>query len=132
MSAPGGGEPPPTPSISDEEAFQRLIVLLGKKTTAPAVPKFVKKLDKIPEIALPEDQPIKIALALSERGSVGQFMGLSPSTKTTDDWIQHNWRPQLKNSVTCYPIGRGFFIFKFISKEDHDLVFRSGPYFMGT
>ena len=28
-------------------------------------------------------------------------------------------------------VGRGFFLFKFISKEDRDLNFRSGPYFMG-
>ena len=59
-------------------------------------------------------------------------MGLWPSAKTTDNWIQHNWRPQLKNSVTCYTVGRGFFIFEFISKEDRDLVFRSGMYFMGS
>jgi hypothetical protein len=30
----------------------------------PPVPKFIKKLDSIPEIALPEEQPIKIALVL--------------------------------------------------------------------
>ena len=34
--------------------------------------------------------------------------------------------------MTYYAIGRGFFIFEFISKEDRDLVFRSGPYFMGS
>ena len=59
-------------------------------------------------------------------------MGLWPSEKTTDDWIQRNWRPQLKNSVTCYAIGRGFFVFEFITKEDRDLVFRSDSYFMGS
>ena len=79
-----------------------------------------------------QEQPIKIALALAERGLIGQFMGLWPSAKTADDWIQRNWRPQLKNSVTCYAVGRGFFIFEFITKEDQDLVFRSGPYFMGS
>lgn len=87
------------------------------------MPKFIKKLDLIPEINLPEEQTIKIALALAERGLVGQFMGLSPSKRTTDDWIQRNCRPQLKNSVTCYAVGRGFFIFEFISKEDIDLIF---------
>ena len=96
------------------------------------MPKFIKKLDEIPEIVLPAEQPIKIALALAERGLVGQFMGLWPSAKTTDDWIQRNWRPLLKHSVTCYPVGRGFYIFEFISKEDRDLIFRSGPYFMGS
>jgi hypothetical protein len=59
-------------------------------------------------------------------------MGLWPSTKTTDDWIQRNWRPNLEHGVTCYPIGRGFFVFEFISEEDRDLIFRNGPYFMGT
>jgi hypothetical protein len=43
--------------------------------------KFIKKLDSIPEIVLQEDQPMKIALALAERGLVGQFMGLWPQQK---------------------------------------------------
>ena len=75
---------------------------------------------------------MKIALALAKRGLVGQFMGLWPSTKTTDDWIQRNWKANLKQGVTCYPVGRGFFVFEFISEEDRDLIFRNGPYFMGT
>ena len=28
-------------------------------------------------------------------------------------------------------VGRGFFLFEFISKEDRDLIFHNGPYFMG-
>jgi hypothetical protein len=136
MGAPGGGESteqaPPPPPLSVEEAFRRLITTQGKSLAPPSILKFIKKLDSIPEIVLQEDQPIKIALALAERGLVGQFMGLWPSAKTTDDWIQRNWRPLLQSSVTCYPVGRGFFIFEFISKEDRDLIFRSGPYFMGT
>ena len=28
-------------------------------------------------------------------------------------------------------VGRGFYLFKFISKEDRDLIFHNGPYFMG-
>ena len=132
MAAPGGGNPPPSIPLSDEEAFKRLVTAAGKKITAPPIPKFIKKLDAIPEISLPVEKPIKIALALADRGLVGQFMGLWPSTKTTDDWIQRNWRPQLKQSVTCYPVGRGFYIFEFISKDDRDLIFRNGPYFMGS
>ena len=132
MASPRGGEPPPSSPFSVEEAFRRLLGPPGKKSVAQEVPKFVKKLDAVPEIALPEEQSIKIALALAERGLVGQFMGLWPSAKTTDDWIQRNWRPHLKHSVTCYSVGRGFFIFEFISKEDRDLIFRSGPYFMGS
>ena len=62
----------------------------GKKPTLLPIPKFVKKLDEVPEIALLEEQPIKISLALAERGLIGKFMGLWPSTKTTNDWIQRN------------------------------------------
>ena len=131
MASPGGGEPPSSPSPA-LEAFRRLLVPTGKSPATHEVPKFIKKLDAVPEITLPEEPSIKIALAFAERGLVGQFMGLWPSPKTTDDWIQRNWRPHLKHSVTCYLVGRGFFVFEFISKEDQDLIFRSGPYFMGS
>jgi hypothetical protein len=66
---------------------------------APAIPKFIKKLEDIPEIALPEERPMQIALALAQRGLVGQFMGLWPSSKTTDDWIQRNWKPNLTQGL---------------------------------
>ena len=98
-----GGHPPP--SISDEEAFRRFIHSRGKKASPSEVPKFIKKLEEIPEIALPEEKPMKIALALAKRGLMGQFMGLWPSTKTTNDCIQRNWKPNLKHGVTCYPVG---------------------------
>ena len=104
----------------------------GKRKTPFTVPKFIKKLEEIPEIALPEEKPMEIALALAKRGLVGQFMGLWPSAKSTDDWIQRNWKPHLKQGVTCYPLSSGYFLFEFINKEDKDLIFRNGPYFMGT
>ena len=132
MATPGGGEDAPPHSISDEDAFRRLLQSRGKKISPPVIPKFIKKLDEIPEIALPEEKPMKTALALAKRGLMGQFMGLWSSAKTTDDWIQRNWKPNLKQGVTCYPVGRGFFVFEFISEEDRDLVFRNGPYFMGS
>ena len=71
----------------------KLIGKARKKPTLLPIPKFVKKLDEVPEIALLEEQPIKIALAVAERGLIGQFMGLWPSAKTIDDWIHRNWRP---------------------------------------
>ena len=126
MASPGGGEPPSSP-ISAVDAFRKLLGSPGKKLVAHEVPKFIKKVDAVPEITLPEEPSIKIALALAIIGLVGQFMGLWPSPKTMDDWIQRNWRPHLKHSVTCYPVGRGFFVFEFISKEDRDLIFRRAP-----
>ena len=90
MAALGGGLSPPSASISAAEAFRRLLKSPSFKPMAPSIPKFIKKLDEVPEIDLPSEQPIKIALTLAERGLVGQFMGLRPSTRTTDDWIQRN------------------------------------------
>ena len=113
-----GRQLPLPPPDSDVDAFQRLLASRGKKSSGPVILKFIKKLEEILEIALPKEKPMKIALALAKRGLVGQFMGLWPSTKTTDDWIQRNWKPNLKHGVTCYPVGRGFFIFEFISEED--------------
>jgi hypothetical protein len=130
MPSQGGGEPPPPPSPT--ASFRKLVTACRKKAPQAETPSFVRKLDNVPEINLPPEQPMKVALSLSDRGLVGQFMGLWPSTRTTDNWIQRNWRPLIKNSVTCYAVGRGYFIFEFISQEDRDLIFRNGPYFMGT
>jgi hypothetical protein len=130
MDAQGGGEPPPPPSPTT--SFRKLVAACSKKLPPSDPPSFVKRLDVVPEIDLPPDHPMKVAISLSERGLVGQFMGLWPSARTTDNWIQRNWRPLITNSVTCYAVGRGYFIFEFISQEDRDLIFRNGPYFMGT
>jgi hypothetical protein len=130
MTGQGGGEPPPPPSPTS--SFRKLVAACSKKLPPSEPPSFVRKLNDVPEIDLPPDQPMKVALSLSDRGLVGQFMGLWPSARTTDNWIQRNWRPLITNSVTCYAVGRGYFIFEFISQEDRDLIFRNGPYFMGT
>jgi hypothetical protein len=130
MTSQDGGEPPPPPSPAS--AFNKLLTACLKKTAQEESTSFVKRLEAIPEICLPPEQPMKVAISLSERGLVGQFMGLWPSTRSTDNWIQRNWRPLTKNSVTCYSVGKGFYIFEFISQEDRDLIFRNGPYFMGT
>ena len=103
----------------------------GKRTESAPPPKFVKKLEAVPEIALPEEKSIRIAVSLAERALVGQFTGLWPNPKTMETWVQNNWRPLIQNGVTSYPVGKGYFLFEFISKEDKDLIFRNGPYFMG-
>jgi hypothetical protein len=130
MDAQGGGEPPPPPSPTT--SFRKLIAACSKKLSPSDPPSFVKRLDVVLEIDLPPDHPMKVALSLSERGLVGQFMGLWPSTRSTNNWIQRNWRPLITNNVTCYAVGRGYFIFEFISQEDKYLIFRNGSYFMGT
>eukprot|EP00253_Pinus_taeda_P011388 PITA_11388 len=115
---------------SAAEAFSRLLAdsLQKKKSEAS---KFVKRLDDILEISLPPETPIQVALSLAERALVGQFTGLWPSPKTTKSWVNRNWAPLIKGSVTSYFLGRGFFLFEFSSKEDKDLIFQNGSYFMG-
>jgi hypothetical protein len=37
----------------------------------------------------------------------------------------------INQNVTSHFLGRGYFLFEFTSKEDKELIFRNGPYFMG-
>ena len=62
-------EPPPPPK-SEAEAFLNLVLSLPKKKAFEAS-KFVKRLDDIPEISLPPEGPIQVALSLAERALVG-------------------------------------------------------------
>lgn len=117
----------PSPPLSKAEAFFNLLNSLPKKKSTEAA-KFVKCMDDIPEISLPPEKPIQVALSLAERALVGQFTGLWPSPKSTESW---NQAPLIKNRVTSYFLGKGFFLFEFAEKEDKELIFRNGPYFMG-
>jgi hypothetical protein len=83
MPSQGGGEPPPPPSPT--ASFNKLITACRKKSIQEESSSFVRRMDNVPEINLPPEQPMKVALSLSERGLVGQFMGLWPSTRTTDN-----------------------------------------------
>ena len=87
MAAPWGEPSVPPPH---NNAFRKLLTRHGKKSTVVAAPSFIKCLETVPEIVLPLDQPMRVAVSLAERGLVGQFMGLWSSTKTTDNWIQRN------------------------------------------
>lgn len=80
--------PPPHPS-SAAEAFETLLASLPKNKSTEAA-KFVKRIDDIPEIALPPEGPIQVALSLADRSLVGQFTGLWPSSKTTKNWVARN------------------------------------------
>jgi hypothetical protein len=130
MAPSGGGEPTSPPLMA--ASFHKILASQGKKLPVVEPPIFFKKLDSILEIELPPDHPMHVVVSLLDRGLVGQFMGILSSVRTTDNWIQINWHLLIKRSVTCYAVGRRFFIFEFISQEYRDLIFRNGPYFMGT
>jgi len=73
----------PTPPL-EVEAFKKLVAVQGKKQTISATfPKFVKRLENIPWVALPCDAPYRSTLSLEEKGLVSHFSGLCPSPNST-------------------------------------------------
>ena len=66
------------------EAFDRLISSHAKRSGTRELPKFVKRIEDVPEVALPPEEMIQVALSLADRALIGQFTGLWPSPKTTD------------------------------------------------
>jgi hypothetical protein len=91
----------------------------------------VKKLEDIPEVLVQIGSQY-LALIFMDHGLVGQFTGIWPSPKSVAVWIDKNWKLHLKVRMSHSFCGRGFFTFLFEEKEDRDLIFRSGPYFMGA
>ena len=71
MEALSSSQVPPLPSTpTDEDVFNRMLAFLPKKKTSKP-PKFVKTLDDIPEISLPPEKPIQVALSLADRALMG-------------------------------------------------------------
>jgi hypothetical protein len=129
MSPSGGLDPsPPPPEVT---AFKALIDLNSKRQPSVSQQKFVKRMNTIPTVALPEAETCKAALNLAEKGLIGQFTGLWPSPKSVEEWIKRNWTPLINEGIKSYFVGKGFFVFVFESAEDRSLIFRNGPYFMG-
>jgi hypothetical protein len=114
------------------EAFKALVRSAGPKSQPSLPAKFVKRMEEIPSLELSPEEPCNLALFLAEKALIEKFTGLWPSPKMVEAWIDERWRPLIQERVTRCAVGRGFFVFSFSSKEDRDLVFRSGPYFMGS
>ena len=108
------------------DAFDRLISSHNRRFGKGDPPKFVKRLEDVSEVTLPPEETIRVALSLADRALIGQFTGLWPSPKTTDSWVQRNWRPLITNNVASYSVGRGYFLFDFQSKDDKELIFKNG------
>lgn len=119
------------PLPPEVQAFKSLVASGPKRPPSATMQKFVKKMDTIPSVALPEEETCKAALNLAEKGLIGQFTGLWPSPKTVEEWTQRNWKPLIKEGVKSYFVGKGYFVFVFESPDDKGLIFRNGPYFMG-
>ena len=74
-------DPIQAPHLDD---FDRLISSYNKRSGKAETLKFVKRLEDVPEVALPPEETIQVALSLADRALIGQFTGLWPSPKTTD------------------------------------------------
>jgi hypothetical protein len=115
------------------EAFKMLFSNLKPTNGAhPMLNKFVKMMDIIPHLDVSIATPRKKSLILHEHTLVGKFTSLWPSPKSIESWVAKQWAPKPQGQVILFSSGRGFFIFVFHSKEDQDLIFHLGPYFMGS
>lgn len=71
-------------------------------------------------------------LALAERGVIGKLTGLWPSRKVVQGWVERNWSDKTQGKMSIKFCGKGYFTFHFETKEDKDLIFHNGPYFMDS
>ena len=124
----GMGGAPPDPK---SDAFDRLIGPQNRRSGIRDPLKFFKRIEDVPEVALPPEETMQVSLSLADLSLIGKFTGHWPSPKSTDSWVQRNWRPLISKNVASYSVGRGYFLFNFESKDHKDLIFRNGPYFMG-
>jgi hypothetical protein len=92
----------------------------------------VKKIDEIPKVPVHPSTSRPFALWLAENGLIRQFMGLWPSPRAMAQWLDQNWKKMIKGQMSSAFCGKGFFAFLFENKADRDLIFRNGPYFMGS
>jgi hypothetical protein len=126
--------PDPTADMEEDplEAFKVLVHSTGPKSKPSLSSKFVKNMEEIPSLELSPEEPCNISLLLAEKALIGKFTGLWPSPKMVEAWMDDRWKSLIQGNVSLCAVGRGFFVFSFSRIEDHDLVFRSGPYFMGS
>ena len=91
----GGTLPPPLPP--ELEAFHHLVASCGKRKGGPSQ-RFVWKVE-IPSVDMVVDCIYRSVLNMSERGVIGQFIGLWPYPKAIDGWVQRNWRPLVSKGI---------------------------------
>jgi len=114
------------------EAFKELVRSAGPKSKPSISSKFVKKMEEIPSMELSPEEPCNLALLLAENALIGKFTGLWPNPKTVEAWMDDRWKSLIQGEVSLCAVGRVLFVFSFLRTKDRDLVFRSGPYFMGA
>ena len=58
------------------DAFDQLIASQNRRLGKGDPPKFVKRIEDVPEVALPPEETIQVALSLVDQALIGQFTGL--------------------------------------------------------
>ena len=101
MEARGGS----SPSL-DLNAFRRSVALGSKHKLNQNQQSFVKKLDNIPTVDLPVDQPCQTSLNIIERILIGQFTGIWPFPKAIEGWVQRNWKPLITEGIRNKLLGK--------------------------
>jgi len=114
------------------EAFKCILPSIPPQRNTSQPHKFVKWLEKIPQVDLTSPNTYKLALVLFERALVGKFKGSWPSPKEINVWVANKWTPLQKTQVSSMEVRRGFSLLIFSSREERDLIFCSGSYFMGS
>ena len=112
----GGGSSPP-PKLT---AFRRLVATNGNMKPSQNQQTFVKKLDNIPLVDLPAEQPCHTTMNIIDQALIGQFTSLWPSPKAIDGWVQRNWKPLILEGIHNNLIGKGYYVFLFEDPEDKD------------
>jgi hypothetical protein len=130
MASRGGSEPPPPPP-PELTTFKKLVEACSKRPVTPSQHKFVKKMESISSVALPTEEPCLPSLNIVERGLICQFMGLWPSPKSIEAWVQSDWRLLVSEGIESHLVGKGYFVFIFDNVGDINLIFRNIPSFMG-
>ena len=114
-----------------EDQFQHIMASLPLVQAVVALSSWFVKQEDIPEVNLSSVASKRKAVTLSEKGLIGLFTGLWPSPHSIEVWLNKNWRTLIQGEVQQIFCGKGYFAFIFEKKEDRDLIFKNGPYFMG-
>jgi hypothetical protein len=67
---------------------------------------------------------------MQDHAFIGKFMGIWPMEKALNWWIKTTWKP--KGQIDLKLGSKGFFTTIFSNLEDHDKVFKGGPYFFNS
>jgi hypothetical protein len=103
-----------------------------KSTKGNPKSRFVKKIDEILKVSVHSPSSRSFTLRVTENGLILKFMGLWPSPRAMMQFLEKNSKKTIKVQLLTTFCGKEFYVFLFEIKADRDLIFRNGPYFMGT